>query len=209
MMYTRKFTINGKAPSEFAEGTTDLVVFKDTETGKEFKSFIDMARHFGHNTNSNCATSESYGTENYHGDVVPEVVKFKVDDKVLPKLIVNTWTDGVQEFIEEHNAYWLTDVIGSYLRHTCEIVMTVDPITRKQEWLRNHEGLDTFVVAFLVKVSESSAMFTIEMDGDYNEETEDVESISIATQFIPFTDIDVDNLEWFIESGVTLFPSEH
>lgn len=209
MYYKRNFTINGKTPSEFSEGTIEKVLFKDTETGFEFNSFIDMVKHFEHDLNDNCATTQSFGTEQYHGAVVPEVVNFKDGDNVVQLLILNTWTDGVQEFIENHEAYWLTDVIGSYLKHTSETVMTVNPITREQGWKRNLQGLDSFVVAYLVKLSESSAMFTIEMDGEWNEELETTESISIATQFIPFTDIDVDSVEWFIKSGVTLFPQEH
>lgn len=209
MFYTRKFLINGKGVDEFIGGTTEQVIFTDVETGKEFKSFIDMIKHFDHDLNDNCATTQSYGTECYHRAVVPEVVNFKNGDNVEHLMILNTWTDGVQEFIDEHNAHWLTDVIGSYLKYTSDTVMAINPITKEQGWKRNSYGLDSFIVAFLVKLDDNSAMFTIEMDGDWNEEKGGVESISIATQYIPFTDIDVDSLECFIETGVTLFPSEH
>ncbi len=190
MKYTRKFLINGKEPSSFNKGICDKdLVFTDVETGKEFNSFYDMARTLGGCDDT--ASSGSTGTESYH--------------RYAP-FSIYVYTDGVMNFCETHECWWLHDLINSYYPWCSNVI--IPPNKDKITYLENNMGKDDFLVISLIKTSENSAMFTIEME-DYKEDNPECYNKTIACQNVPFTDIDVDQVEWFSESGVVLEVMEH
>ncbi len=191
MKYERKFTVNGKSVEDFCEGSVKQnLVFKDEETGKEYRSFYDMVRT---QAELNAVGTESTGTTAYHR-TAPYSRFF--------------YTDGVAEFVETHKAYWLLDVIESYIAEVCNVL----PRTKSNgeyEFCENENGVDNFLVVSLIKLSDNSAVFSIEHEDGEGNYDENLYNKTVAFQYIPFTDIDVDHVEWFIESGVVLFSMEH
>lgn len=191
MSYERKFTVNGKSVEDFCNGSVkENLVFKDEETGKEFRSFFDMARTL---TELDAVGTESTGTTTYHR-VAPYSNFF--------------YTDGVAEFVEKHECYWLLDVVESYIKDVCNILPRVKN-NGEYEFYGNEKGVDNFLVLSLIKLPDNSAVFSIEYEDGEGDYDENLYNKTVAFQYIPFTDIDVDHIEWFIESGVVLFPMEH
>jgi len=94
------------------------------------------------------------------------------------------YTDGVK-FVETNGAGWLVDKIA--------ILCTHEDRVRKE--LRD----GGFLVAKLTKKSDGSASFVIE-DGDLK---------AIYKETISYTDIEVDNIKFFITDGVVMLSSEY
>lgn len=191
MQFNRKFLINGKDPNKYTEGTTKEVVFTDVESGETFGSFFDMTKKFGCGWD-NITQSGSFGTDSYH--------RYSPFSRYV-------YTDGVHNFCEEHKCWWLQDVITSYYPYVSNVLIQFKEDGRI-DFVENERGKDDFLVISLIKTSDNSAVFTVEME-HWNEEKEDSENISIVTQYIPYTDIDVDQVAWYSESGVVLEPMEH
>lgn len=112
----------------------------------------------------------SYCTEQYH-----RVNRF------APSLVV---TDGVIEAVKDLQAFWLTDIIASYVHR----------LARMDE--------SFFSVRLLKNIDDNGALFTIE-DGDYN---------ILLSQQIEYTDCPK-NVHWFMQKSdsllVTMMPSEY
>ena len=150
--------------------------------GKIYTSFMEMVKEV--QGDKFCAfETEVSSTESYHYSAG------------LPFV----YTDGISELAEKHNCVWLLSVIHSYfgLSKTYAKVDDRGNIT----WLENKNGKDEFLVCFLQKTSENSAVFTIDLDdGD--------DCKTVVYQKIPFTEIDIDSLKIYIENGVVLLPNE-
>ena len=94
------------------------------------------------------------------------------------------YTDGVN-FVEQNGAAWLTDKIAILCVH--------EPKVKKEL----EEG--GFLAAKLVKSDDGSAIFRIE-DGDCK---------AVYTEKISYTDIEVDEITFFITNGVVMLSSEY
>lgn len=159
------------------------MIFTEYDNDRNYKSVYKAAMKFG------CTPyeSDSMGTSRYHCDSV--ACHF-------------VWTDGVGKFVSEHSCVWLLLLLETYLNDVSKVTVEIDKnghITWKEN---NAEGTDDFLLIFLQKTACDEAVFTIERDNGVSIQT-------IKRQFIPYTDIDVDTVLLYLESGVLLFPSEH
>lgn len=189
MNYFRKFLINGKSPKGYVNGEVGDVVFTDVETGKTYKSLYKMAEEFGYNS---FADSRSIGTSSYHR---------------YSCISMYVFTDGVYNFCETHECWWLHDFITSYMPYVSKIVIDFKD-NGEFSYKENSRGIDDYLSIHLIKITDNSAMFTIDRFV-LNETLQEEERVTICTQYIPFTDIDVDQFEWYIENGVVLETKEH
>lgn len=192
MQYTRAFTMNGRSPSAFTSPRTAGVVFKDTETGKEYGSFYEMLQDFNY---EDYATTDSFGTVEYH----------------RAGGISFVWTDGVKDIVDRNEVYWLLDLINSYFVFNSHVIVKYrgnGQIEFVANPLNVPDYCDTILQISIVKLSEDTALFSLDVEM-YDRDKGDFVYKTIGCQYIPYTDMKDDYVYLFAENGVILYPQEH
>ncbi len=128
------------------------------------------------------------GTSAYHYD--PFYFKF-------------VWTDGVSKFVQEHDCVWLLTMVQSYLPFISTMYAEgKDGKITFKEFARKEKYADDFQIIFFHKTGENEGYFSVESDNGEEVTTR-------YLQFIPYTDLEVDCVKFYLNNGVLMFPSEY
>jgi len=107
------------------------------------------------------------------------------DETIYRTLAGLCYTGAVKAFAEEKKAYWLIDMVWSYL-----------PRIRRHNTLNQNNFL---IVTLDLNKTGSGAKFTVK---------EDTGSVPIIVQKVPFTDLDT-SVKLYLIDGALMFPSEY
>jgi len=169
---------------DFMGDTKNYKSFFVDDEKEEFFSFSKMIKKFNKNL-STVDCGDIMGTSTYYKHWTNNLV----------------YTDGVKNFCEKFSAYWLLDLVASYVHQTSNIIAYVK--NGIIDYKENPKGKDYFINCHLIKLSDNKAVFTMDI------EDVDGEEKTLIFQEINYTDIDCDYVNLWLENGILITPNEH